>query len=191
MNKILLLLSLLVVACGDVSVPDPDLGEIASPESVVMAPDTVAVEDSVPVVVVEPIPAPEDFCRRGEPCDTAGDRILARMVNPSTSTFQLFGPLRHLKPGDIQAFVVCAKDTDRAPVAGLPAVVWTKPAPTLGQPSRQFAGDGTTLTKEDGCVKVSGVVSQEDMFPGDGSKLVYAVVGGRVLNTVLVLPDSQ
>lgn len=156
-------------------------------------PPAPAPADTAPeVVVVEPRPHPkkpaphaEDpgFCQPGAACDTAGDPIKARRVDPSLSRFQITG-MKFYAAGDPVSFIMCARDADREPVAGVPATVRVK------ETARLLAGDGTTLTGADGCVVASGKVTQEDLHPGPGSYIVNGYLGGRLLNTVQVLADS-
>jgi hypothetical protein len=182
MRKLLLLPLFAMLACTDPApypVPVPV-------DSVAPAPvDSVKPKGRKPgKAEVEPVPVETNgFCHPGTVCDIVGDGRLARTVDPSVSTFQIIG-MKFYAAGDPVEFIVCAKDENRAPVAGLPAIVRVKST------ARLLAGDGLTLTGEDGCVVAEGTVTEADLNPGPGSYIVNAYIGGRLLNTVRVLPDS-
>lgn len=202
MRKLLVLPFLVMLACdpGEPSIPVPP--PVDDPAVVVPVPvDTFKPRHNDPDKKGRPVDLsasqlpdtlePGSFCRQGEACDIAGEGGLARTVDPSVSTFQIFGALRLLSPGDAVAFVVCAKTVDREPVPGLPVIVVVKDT------HRRLAGSGLTKTDASGCVKIAGQVVEEDMkgdpdngFPDSGGQILNAYVGGRLLNQVQVLHDS-
>lgn len=200
MRKLLLLLPLLfTIACepvdNDVQYPPAgkDTTSVVAPDTFV--PDFNNPDKKVPPAVRIDLEVPEaedaDFCRPGEACDIAGDAVLARMVDIRVSTFTMRPDDRGFVPGDAVSFEVCAFDAAGEPVAGLPAIVVVKATRKL------FAGDGTTLTGEDGCVMVYGVFTADEEI-GDrsndeadsGSYILNAYIGGRLLQALEILHDT-
>jgi hypothetical protein len=113
-------------------------------------------------------------------------------VDLNRSTFRISPDNKAFVPGDEVGFRVCAADVAAKPVAGLPVVV------VVEVQQRIIAGDGTALTGPDGCVDLSYTVQEIDMV-GDpdngeadsGSYILIAYIGGRMLNTVKILHDTQ
>lgn len=188
MKKLLLIPFLFALACTPAPEDTPEPSPMPVPQDTTIGERP---EHRPPVRKTKPTREPETgsvseepgFCHPNTACDTRGRADLARLVDRSNSTFQIVS-LKFYKDGDPIAFVLCAKDVERKPVVGTPATVRVK------QTGRLVAGDGLTLTGPDGCVVAKGTVRAEDLREGPGSNIVNGYLGGRVLNTVKIIPDS-